>query len=94
MNVSQDVNYLQPFSWAAALTVMLFSLPLSCQLNCVEQTGTVSSREKAEALFPVIVQIDPLPNIHQLRVHRLSVHRLPVHQLPVHRLPVHRLPVA
>ena len=37
---------------AAALTVMLLSLPLRCQQNCVDLTGTLSlvcSREKAEA---------------------------------------------
>ena len=38
---------------AAALTVMLLSLPLSCQHNCVDLTRTLSlvcSREKAETL--------------------------------------------
>ena len=39
---------------AAALTVMLLSLPPSCQQNCVDLTGTLSrvcSREKAETLI-------------------------------------------
>ena len=39
---------------AAALTVMLLSLPPSCQQNCVDLTGTLSrvcSREKPETLI-------------------------------------------
>ena len=38
----------------AALTVMLLSLPLRCQQNCVDLTGTLSlvcSREKAATLI-------------------------------------------
>ena len=43
---------------AAALTVMLLSLPLSCQHNCVNLTRTLSlvcSREKAETLIPSLM---------------------------------------